>query len=370
MKIFRFFTAGIFVFLAVYFTSCDDPEIVIPSDESILPQLFKVDIPGALSRDKNTSNERKTAINELNGNEIYTHLTYFINVGEGAADIVDTVITIIAQHGINRPMSFLYKSSDDGRDKRLNVIKDSEYDSLQWEYQLTIIDVESEDNEDKGRALQMFWNRDPLKSISLVKPYNLDRNYDDSWSETTFKIDYSREPYLDYQAHMMVYITGLPLASPAQEPFAMRTMKMFAGKRGNLIDVFGNSDHPAAILFSGQAGINWAFVAVAHDTWNLGVVEIGLPPIGLDESNREVLLKDYSIKNVFTREIEEVWPGIDESVIADFFINTNAPGYFNPRGFIRSGISPDSKFNDLEERMNDLSPFNPREIRDLSIEFK
>ncbi|MFC2124207.1 hypothetical protein ACFLU5_05295 [Bacteroidota bacterium] len=370
MKMYRLLTAILIIFAGIYFTSCDSTEKVIPYGDSILPQSFKVDIPTSLSQEIETANDRLLETNELNGNEIYSHLNSFIHAGEGAADIVEGIFASIATYEINKSMSFTYKSKDDARTKRLNIIENSEYDGQQSEFQLTIIDVDSEDNEDGGKAIRIFWNRTPIKSIALIKPYYINRNNDESWVETTFRIDYSEEPNLDYDAYMTVYITDLPMLLPVEDPYAMKSMKMFAGRKSNIIDVYGNSDHPAATIFSGNTGFNWAFVASGNETSNIAVAEVGLPPGGLDESRREVLLKQYSINNVFKSEIEEVWPGIDESVVASFLQNTDAPGYFNVDGFLRSGKSPWSKYDELEERMDNLNPYNPKEIQDLSIEFK
>ncbi|NJK86559.1 MAG: hypothetical protein HC906_11910, partial [Bacteroidales bacterium] len=44
-----------------------------------------------------------------------------------------------------------------------------------WEYQLTITDAESENNEDKGIGMQVFWRKNPIEGIALFKPYNIDR---------------------------------------------------------------------------------------------------------------------------------------------------------------------------------------------------
>jgi hypothetical protein len=91
------------------------------------------------------------------------------------AKIVHDIIRSIRHYEINRPMEVTFESDDDGRVKHLVVVKDSEFDGQVWEFQLTITDVDSEGNEDGGKALQVFWNRNPMKGISILKPYNIDR---------------------------------------------------------------------------------------------------------------------------------------------------------------------------------------------------
>jgi hypothetical protein len=184
------------------------------------------------------------------------------------------------------------------------VVKDSEFDGQMWEFQLTITDADSEGNDDGGKALQVFWNRHPMKGIAILKPYNIDRLNSADMGDAMFRIDYNEDD-LFYDATMMVYAAGLPMPSPLENPFALKSLKMFAGKKGDIIDVYGNSDHPNAILISGTPGFNWAFVAAGNDVKDLGVAEVGLPPSNLDEPSREKLLGYYAIGEVWG-----TWPGL------------------------------------------------------------
>jgi hypothetical protein len=145
---------------------------------------------------------------------------------------------------------------------------------------------------------------------------------------------------------------------------------MFVGKKGDVVDVYGNSNHPNAILFSGNVGFNWAFVASGNDPKDIAVAEVGLPPITLDTDDREVLLKDYSIKNVLASEITSVWPQIDPTALDTYLSATSAPGYFNASGFIAGGVSPSAEFDLLEDRLEDLSPYNPKATSELVVTFK
>jgi hypothetical protein len=185
-----------------------------------------------------------------------------------------------------------------------------------------------------------------------------------------FRIDYSEGGELGYDAQMEVRIAGLPVGSPLEQPYAINSLHMFAGKKGDVVDVYGNSNHPNAILLTGNAGFNWAFVASGNDPANIGVAEVGLPPSTLDSDDRSVLLKEYSIKNVFTNEITAVWPGIDQDLLAAYLSTTAAPGYFNNKGFISGGKSPGTAWDALAKRLDSLSPYNPKATSNLSIDFK
>lgn len=346
-------------------TKDDTPEI---NDGSILPQTFAVDIPNAISHEGGKKSAAE--IDTLKGNDVYEHLRFFIRVGEHGAEIVGELLKAIRLYEINEPMEVTFESDDDGRVKHLVVVENSDYDGRSWEFQLTITDVDSEGNEDGGKALQLFWDRDPIRGIALLKPSNIDDVNDGEMNDAMFRIDYSEDdPF--YDATMMVYVAGLPMPNPLEEPYAMKAMKMFAGKKGDIIDVYGNSDHPNALLISGNPGFNWAFVAAGNEVKDLGVAEVGLPPSNLDEPSRSKLLGYYGIGEVFEREIKAVWGGlISQSLIDAYLYNTAAPGYFDSHGFVAAGTSPGSEYDELDSRLPDLSPYNPKEVGNLSLSFK
>ncbi len=360
--------ASFAVAIALIFSSCEktDP---IPSEESILPEKFSVAIPDAISQD-GSSKKSYSAIDTLNGNEIYRHLTFFINVGESGAEIVEDIIRGIRIHRINRPMSLTFTGDDDGRDKNLEVIEGVFYEGIQWDFQLNLTDAASEGDEDGGFAMQIFWNRSPRKGIAILKPSNIDVNTRPMWENTVFQVEYSEAGEKGYDAHMMVAVSGLPLAHPLVDPYSMSGMKMFVGKKGDIVDVYGNSDHPNAVFFTEETGFSWSFVAAGDDEKNIGAAEVGLPPSNLDETSRDVLLGDYSIKNVFTNQIYNLWPFIDQASIDAYLYNTEAPGFFASGGFVQGGTSPGDEYDEVEARLPLLSPYNPDVISDLNIQFK
>ena len=355
--------------LGIYLSGCEQNSELPQPNDSILPESFSVDIPDAISR-SGATNARMADVDTIKGNDIYEHLGNFIAIGESAAEIVEDIIYSIATYQINRPMILTYQSDEDQRSKTLRVQEKIMFESQEWDYSLTITDSDSEGNPDGGKAIQIFWNLHPLKGVALLKPYNIDRLNDEGLGNAIFRIDYSETGEHGYDAHMIVSIAELPLPTPLKDPFAMSTLKMFVGKKGDIVDVYGNSNHPNATFFTGSTGFNWAFVASGNEKQDIGVAEVGLPPSMLDEPGRKILLEYYSIKDVFTREIYQLWPNIPEDDVQAFLYNTAAPGYFNQNGFISGGTSPGSEYDPLVKRLDQLSPYNPKQVSQLTINFQ
>ncbi len=368
MKKYSLFTIVALMTGILFFTSCQKDEITQPVNDEILPENFKVDLPSALSYE--SLSLKSANVDTLKGNEVYQHLGNFIHIGETGAEIIQEIIRNIRVFNINKPMSISYVSEDDGRVKNLVVTRSPFYDGVTWEFKATITDAESEGNADGGKAIQIFWNRNPIKGIALMKPYNIDRRENADNEDAMYRVDYSEAGEHGYNAEMTVYAAYLKLENPLDNPYSMSSMKMFAGRKGNIIDVYGNSDHPNAILLSGKAGFDWAFIASGDKETDLGVAEVGLPPVNLDEPSRNVLLGYYSLQKVLTREIYDVWPGIDEESVNAFLYNTAAPGYFDSNGFVSGGTAPGTGYETMERRLKWLSPYNPKEITTLQIQFQ
>jgi hypothetical protein len=359
--------------LIAFLFSCEsNPEV--ESQEDLLPENFKVEIPGSISNTYaggRISTSGRMADDTLLGNEVYKHLGTFIAVGKAASEIAEEFIHGIRKHHINRVMTMTFAGEDDGRAKNLTVTETAEFEGRTWDYYLNVTDADSEGNSDGGKALQIFWNRDSqVTGVAIIKPFNCDRDNNADSPDAMFRIDYSEDGSLGYDAHMEVLISGLPTDGPGTDQFAMSTLHMFAGRKGDVVDVYGNSNHPNAKLFSDTGGFNWAFVASANKSQDFGVAEVGLPPSTLDSNDPEVILKDYSVMNVFRNEITEAWPEINQDLLTAYLSNTAAPGYFNNGGFMSGGVSPGAQWDELTARIASLSPYSPAETSSLTVAFR
>ncbi len=359
--------------LSIGLFSCENNPDVTPQ-EDILPNSITVDIPSSLSNNSLTNGRTsgRTKGDSLKGNDIYQNLGTFIAVGEGSAKIVEEFIEGIRKYKIDRVKSLTYTSDDDNRTKNLVVESNVTFENQAWDYQLTITDADSEGQTDGGKALQIFWNKSGLaKGIAIIKLYNCDRIEHANAKDAIVRIDYSEGGSTLYDAQMEVRVAGLPLENPLNDPYSISTLHMFAGKKGDVVDVYGNSNHPNAIFISGDKGFDWAFVASGNEVKDIGVAEVGLPPSLLDNSDHNVLLKEYSIKNVFMNEINTVWPGIDPALVAGYLKETAAPGYFSKKiGFISGGVSPGADWDALTPRLDALTPYNPKLTSELTLNFK
>jgi hypothetical protein len=359
---------GCLFMLSVIFISCEREKIE-PEDSNILPENFRVEIPDALMTSPAKS-LKKTNDAILGGNTVYFHLTTFIKAGDGAAKIVSDIISAIRTFNLSQPMSFTFQSADDNRAKNVKIIENSTFEDKTWQFQMNITDADSESKEDGGMAIQIFWNKKPVKGIAIIKPYNTNRNTTGAFTNSMVRIDYSEAKENQYEQEMTVYISGLALDNPVINPYSMQTLKMTAGKTGNTVKVFGNSNHPNAVIFSGTPGYNWAFVAAGSNVSKIGVAEVGLPKSTLNSSNRNTILVQHSLKSVFTSQIYATWPSISSELVNFYLQNTDAPGYFNHTGFVAAGTAPGQEYAPFATAIQTLVPYNPYEVSNLILSFK
>lgn len=348
-------------FTFVTFQQCkkdDDPQPVVKEETSALPSNFKVDIPTSLSSPSSNANKRTNDL-ILQGNKIYEMLKVFISVGEHAAQVVENLIMAVGTYHLNHAISISFVSEDDNRTKNLVVTENVQLEGKTYEFLMTITDAGFETNPDGGKAIQLFWKRNPVEGVAILKPYNIDYTHNAHMLNTMYRIDYSEAGANGYEQQMVVAIDDIPMANPLVDPFSIETLKMFAGKKGNIVDVFGNSNHPNAKFFNDSVGFNWAFVASGKKTENIGVAEVGLPPSSLNNSDRNTLLKYYAIREVFRRNILDWMPSIDSVDLNAYLYNTTAPGFFSNNGFVQAGTAPNSNYDILVNNIQGLTPYNP-----------
>jgi len=268
------------------FSSCKKEEVTI--EEPTEKMNFRVEIPSSISY---TTSKKLSSSNTLGGNEIYEMLGVFVNVGDNAAQITQDIIWAINVHNLSQNTNSSY-TGDDGRTKNLVVVAGTTY-----EWELTITDDVSGNN-----AIQVFWNTNSgsgVEGFSIINMYELDYNNGSLYANTNIRIDYS-EVTPNYDAEMLVQISGWPVTAN----FELNNLKMFVGKTGKLVDVYGNSNHPNAYIVDSthQDGYNWAFRAHSDDGLNIAVAEVGLPTTILT-SNTDIF-SNYSIHDVLKGEID------------------------------------------------------------------
>ena len=383
---------------AIFF-SCqkEDTENLSNATDDIIPNAFKVDIPDAISSKNATKNVGLKSIqandDTLNGNEIYEMLRHFIAIGEFSAELNEILLTyvdfLINAYKIEPPTTIPYESEDDKRTKELKILTDKVYNNVSYEYFIQITDVEANANEanNDGVGMQIYWSLNPVKGVSILRPYNVDRT--DTASnplDVFYTISYYGEsPEPGYDEHMTVEIVGMPLTYPGADQYAIDNLKLFVGKKGNIIDVKGNSNHPNAYFFNPNIdnGFNWAFVASGDENLDIGVAEVGLPSNSLNSSDRNILLDTNSLYNVWFDLVTDyldykygsnLEPTLRDSLTDAYLKNTKSPGFFDENGFVSAKVPPanitDGRYDKLTPRLDDLKPFNPSEINSLSIQFE
>lgn len=338
---------------------------------SILPTNFIVDIPSSLSADQPPQNKKNTDT-IISGEELYNYLRYFINVGEKASQIVQDIINTIHKYNLSQDATFSF-TGEDQQIKNVIIKSNISYDGETWKYGLQITDANSETNQDGGIAIQIYWNKFPVKGIAILKPLYINTQEYETWTNTMIKIYYSEAEPTFYEQYMVVSITELP--QNTNDRFAIRNLKMFVGKQSTRTDVFGNSQHPNAwILIPENKGYNWAFVASAIEAEEIAVAEVGLPSDMYNSSSRRELLEDYSLYNVLKEEIKEwyyqengTYP--DSLVLEQYLVNAKAPAHFTNNGFLPAQLAINPMFTSLEDHIKILSPYNPYQVAIMNISF-
>lgn len=364
--------ATLILVVVFVFSQCTEDDGLEKETNDGLPETFTVDIPSSLS---NIETKKSATDDDFSGEDIYEHLRNFIALGESGAELIEEIMNGISTYGLNEPMDFTFLSDDDLRNKHLVVVDDATFEGKTYDHFVSLSDVDSEGNEDKGIAMQVLWNNSPVEGLTILKPYNLDRIHDAQTPNTVLRIDYSETGESGYEASMIVAIANWEYGNDFDR-FAINNLKMFVGKNGDEIDVYGNSNHPEGWLFMDDTtGLSWAFVASGSENDDIAVAEVGLPWNFVDNDSREVILSEYSIKNVFTIQINKWFKnsyGVepDATQLSTLLQDVDPPGFFNNTGFIGGGTMPGDEYQSFVNNIASLVPYNPKSIADLEIAFK
>ncbi|MEP1034987.1 hypothetical protein [Ekhidna sp.] len=341
-----------------FMIACSSDDEVTSSID--IPAQFSVDIPQPISANAGGLSGRTSGDGDgvIEGDEIYESLRHFIKIGEGSAEIVELTLLVAVALEVQNIRTFTFESEDDNREKRIDLVEGVTRGGVAYDYEMTMIDVA--DNE---MALQLLWNTDPVEGVAILKPYNINRDEQTDEPNAFVRIEYSEDD-ATYDATMTVSIAGIQPVDNGD----IDNMKMFVGKKGDIVEVMGNSNHPNIEIvdpnFTG--GRNYAFVGRGDESTDLGVIKLALPPSSTTTSD---VLEDFSVFAVLEAEINAV-ANLDQSIIDAILAEALSPAYFNNDGFITSGTdnkpaSFDAAFVDL----SGMNPFVPNDIQNLEIDF-
>lgn len=349
------------------FMACgeSDPD---PIDvETNLPEKFSVGIPSSISAE---TTAKSLVIDEnIDGDDVYEHMRLFIRLGEESAELVEAIIQSLRTQYINQAMTYSYTSGDDGREKNVEVLEDVTYNGKTYDLFLTLTD---EDNE---IGLQVIWNNSPVEGIAVINPYNMNRLEDEKFMDVMYQVEYSEVAYEGYEAHMIVSISDWPY--PISDVYGLDNLKMFVGKKGDLVEVFGNSNHPnATFLNPANVGYNWAFAARGDNTQNIAVANVALPLSTVDTNVG--LFENYALRDVLVDEL--IWwaaiqyPNFTQSQIeafieANYLQEAKAPAYFDNGGYISSGTNVPEGWNIDFINLDGFTPYVPSEIAALQLSY-
>jgi hypothetical protein len=348
---------GIALLLGV-FSSCENNEAENTSDVN-LPNKFSIDIPASVS---NGSGKKMSMNDTLKGGDLYEHLRTFINVGETSAQFVEDIIQSIQINNLDQELSITY-TEEDGRAKDLTVVKEASFEGAVYNYGLTVKDG-------SDYALELYWNNEPVKGTAILHFAKFDYNTANVFPNTRYRIDYSEAGDMGYDQHMIVYITDYPV----EERFGLDNLKMFVGKKGDEIEIMGNSNHPELWLFDPQhIAYDWAFVARADAAKNIAVAQVGLPPADL--ATLDGIFDTYAIKNVLSSDFHSVYDELFDPILISIYLESvladaNSPAYFNSTGFVSSGSNVPVGFESAFIDISNLQPYIPKDIKELELFFQ
>lgn len=365
------FTLATFTSIAL-FVSCtaDDDD----AKATILPESFNVEVPNSLASAQATvalapSNRLKVNDVEVSGNDLYDMMRAFVFIGNASGKFLTELITAIKIYNIDKPMTFSFISDDDNRAKQLIVTENVTFEGVQYSYKMVIIDVQNPNNPVHG--LEMYWNRTPVRGLAIMQGYNLNR-YDNSDLDARIRIDYS-EATAKYEKQMEITIVDLDIDGIREH---VDNLKMFVGKNGTQLDVYGNANLPNyQIIDKTHAnGYNWAFVAHVNEELNIAVAKVALPTTVV--STTENIFTNYSMEKVLDDEIQIQYPleAVNSVLRAAILKNSKAPAYFSGGlGFIGCGevipTTAPAGFTTEFVDLTSLSPYVPSVVNALTIKF-
>ena len=358
--------------MAATFTNCKK-ENNSPISESSggIPDNILVDIPSSISQSLKSSTQVDTGCIPISGDSIYQNIGLFIAFGEYSASFVQDIIKAIKKYELNKPMDVTFVSDEDGKQKHLVVVEGGQLEGINYEMKLTFTDVES-----NMKAMQVYWNKTQIEGIAIVHPKYFNSADQDMQkaSELMYRVEYSSVKTADYDQKMVVAISGYPLSETDQ--FSIDNLKMMVTKKGDIVTVTGNSNHPnAKFINPSKKGFSYAFAAKADQAKNIGTINLALAP--LTETDASVFT-NYSVSGVINTELNYFVTTAGQSPDAEPFHscitsileNCQSPAYYNANGYVSCGTEVPSTADYTEtNKLEGLKPFAPADINALDLKF-
>lgn len=345
-----------------------------PDAQNTFPDRLTVDIPSELSTLSSTKSGAATADEKFDGKAMYANLRMFIGIAHGGAAYLDAMMNAIRVHKLNQPLDLEYADTDDnGRIKHLVVKENQNYGGTEFRFGLSITDAVDE-AEGNGPGMQIFWSGNPVRGIAIIKQKYLNHSQNDLGGATVM-IEYTEASLADYDAEMIISIADLDMKSPEVDKFSADRIKLFVGKKGDVYDLYGNSNHPNAYFGTKkptEIGLNYAFVASADDANNRAVAEIGLPPMSLQAVTKAQIIDAYTVRKVLIEAVARDYNlTLEATENSESFknaaLNIDPPAFFANGSLVSTGTAPSAEYEGLIARKNALAPYSPKMVAEMKI---
>ena len=316
------------------------------------PQNIIVNLPSAISGSSNTDKSMEVLSGgcvPFAANSVYKMVRLFIYIGESSAIFVQDIITAIGIYDLSKPQTIVYKSKDDGNYKKIVVVQGGTFNNVSYDMKLTITDSLT-----GNKAMQVYWYKSKMQGIAIVSPHacNAKDSFGNQNPAAIYMVQYNGMSNSVFDNDMVVSIAGLTV-NPA-DTFAVKSLKMEAYKKGNIVTLRGNSIHPNAMfIINRQNGFSYSFVAKGDEQNNLGVINLALPSTVFDSSN---VFANYSVQTVMTNEIDAAvtkYLGISNpssnpiiaACIDSMVVNLASPAFYTSSGFVSCGSKVPAGYN-------------------------
>ena len=328
----------------------------------IVPDNFGINLSDAISIPD--LDKKALILNDTiaSGKDLYQHLRTLIFVGEYSSELINESLWSIKDYIIDRAMSFSYISDRDNRTKNVVVREQVSFENETWDYEMTITD------EIEGKAFLLYWNMNPLKVIAFLQPKAM--NFQSLvLRRAIIRVNYNdSDPIFDKT--MLVMVTGIDSTSVN----FMKKLKMFAGQKGDVVHIYGNTIHPYAYLVDPNyiGGRAWTFRAKNNTKLDIAVAKVALPPISLTNDEMPPIWDEYSMDKILEEEIVTVYNDATPSIIENYVYTARGVAYFvGPPGFVSNGtdIPQVPGFTPEFIDMTGLEPWAPVDVNNLTIGF-